>query len=559
MAYMKPDDDRLLFLPLGGSGEIGMNLNLYGHKGKWVMLDCGMSFADDYSPGVDLIFPDPSFIQGERDALVGLVVTHGHEDHIGAIPHIWSKFRCPIYATGFTAELIRRKLMEHNMLSDVEIIEVNPAEDYQLGPFTIEYVPLAHSIAEGHGVAITTSKGVLFHTGDWKLDDNPLIGPKSAMPRLTELGDKGVLAMIGDSTNVFNTESSGSEGDVLINLGKQVAKAKGRVIVTTFASNVARLESVGQIAKQTGRDLCLFGRSMQRIYDVARAKGYLQDFPKLVAVDAVDYLPKDKVLILCTGCQGEGRAALSRIARDEHRDITLATGDTVIFSSKIIPGNELTLFRLINNLVKKRVNVITEKDDFIHVSGHPGQPDLKAMYEWVRPKLAIPVHGEARHLEKHRLFALEQGVEKAIAPANGQVIDISEDGLKVVDTVDVGVLVLDGKQIVDFDAPSVAQRRRIAVQGQATIVVVIRKDGELASEPVITAHGLPLFDQDDFYDDLLDSVEDRFERLSRNDRKRDKAVEDSVRVAFRRITRTQIDKNPSVDVIIIRQSDLDLK
>ncbi|WND02400.1 ribonuclease J [Temperatibacter marinus] len=559
MGYMKPNDERLLFLPLGGSGEIGMNLNLYGHKGKWLMVDCGMSFADSYTPGVDLIFPDPSFIEDEQEALVGLIVTHGHEDHIGAIPHIWSRFKCPIYTTGFTAELIRRKLGEHGLVDDVEIIEVVPSQSFDCGPFKVEYVPLAHSIAEGHGITLTTSRGVLFHTGDWKLDKAPLIGPTCPSPRLKALGDQGVLAMIGDSTNVFNPETSGSEKDVQENLLKIVGKAEGRVVITTFASNVARLEAVGAIAKATGRNLCLFGRSMQRIYEVARAKGFLQDFPKLVDVDAVDYLPKNKVLIVCTGCQGESRAALARIAKDEHRDVSLVPGDTVIFSSKIIPGNELTLFRLINNLVKKKVNVITEKDDFVHVSGHPGQPDLKAMYEWVRPKFAIPVHGEARHLIKHAEFALEQGVKKSIAPKNGQIIEITDEGPVVIDEAPIGVLVLDGTQVVDFDAPSVAQRRRISQQGQMTIVVVIRRDGQLASEPVITANGIPKFDEDDFYYDLIDAAEEGYERLSRKERQKDKAIHDGVRIAVRRLTRSELGRNPTVDVVIVREQELDLK
>lgn len=559
MGYMKPNDDRLIFLPLGGSGEIGMNLNLYGHKGKWLMVDCGMSFADSYTPGVDLIFPDPTFIEDEQDDLVGLIVTHGHEDHIGAIPHIWSRFRCPIYATGFTAELIRRKLAEVDLVDEAEIIEVTHSQNFDCGPFGIEYIPLAHSIAEGHGIAITTDKGVLFHTGDWKLDKNPLIGPDCSSPRLKQLGADGVLAMIGDSTNVFNTETSGSEADVQAGLKELVTKAEGRVLVTTFASNVARLESVGKIAQETGRHLCLFGRSMQRIYEVARSKGFLQDFPKLVDIEEVDFLPRDKVLIVCTGCQGESRAALSRIARDEHRDVSLVPGDTVIFSSKIIPGNELTLFRLINNLVKKKVHVVTEKDAFVHVSGHPGQPDLQAMYSWVKPRFAIPVHGEIRHLVKHKEFALEQGVEQAIVPENGKIIEIDADGMRVIDEAPVGVLILDGNQVVSFDAPSVMERRRISQQGYMNIVVVVRKDGHLAAEPVISGQGIPKFDNDDFYYDLIDAAEEGFERLSRKDRMKDKAVEDGVRIAVRRLTRADLGRNPSVDVVVIRQNDLDLK
>ena len=559
MSIVTKTDDRILFLPLGGSGEIGMNMNLYGHQGKWIIVDCGMSFADDHTPGVDLLFPDPSFIEDEQDNLLALLITHGHEDHIGAIPYLWERLQCPIYATPFTVGLIEDKLAEHGLLDEVPIIIVQPDSPFGVGPFNVTYIPLAHSTAEGHGLSLETSIGTLFHTGDWKLDDGPLIGPACPSGKLKALGDEGVLCMIGDSTNVFVRHASGSETDVKAGLLELVNRAKNRVIITTFASNVARLELVGQIALETGRGICLVGRSMQRIYKVARATGYLQNFPKLVDEDDIDYLPKDKVLVLCTGCQGESRAALGRIAKDEHRNIQLSPDDMVIFSSKMIPGNEISLSYLINNLCLKGVEIITEKDAFTHVSGHPGQAELAEMYGWVRPKYAIPVHGEARHLIKHKQFALSQGVKQAIAPKNGDVIEIKPDGIKIIDNAPTGRIALDGKEQVLNNSASIVERRRIMINGYMGITLILNDQSRLASEPIITARGIPRFEDEGFYDELLDAVEGALEVMDARSRQRDRDVDEKARVAVRRICRSQLGKNPTVDVVIIRQNDIDFK
>lgn len=559
MPYMKPDDQRLLFVPIGGSGEIGMNLNLYGHRGKWLMVDCGMSFADNHLPGVDLIFPDPEFVEDEQEDLIGLVLTHGHEDHIGAVPYLWSRFQCPIYATPFTAALVEDKLREAGLLDQVELHVVDALEVIELGPFSVRYIPLAHSIAEGHGLAITTSKGTLFHTGDWKLDDRPLIGPACPSPVLTELGEKGVLALIGDSTNVFNESESGSEAAVRESLKELVAGLKNRVVITTFASNVARLETIGEVAKATGRRLVLLGRSMERIVKAAKSTGYLTDFPPLVDEEDADYLPKDEVLIACTGCQGEPRAAIARIARDDHKHLQLSPDDNVIFSSKIIPGNELVLGQLFNTLASKHINVITEKDAFVHVSGHPGRAELRKMYGWVKPQCVIPVHGEARHLQRHAALAREIGIKHTIVPKNGDIIQISTKGLKLIDEVPVGRLALDGTEIVSVADEAIADRRRAAVQGFVTVSLVFDDDGALAAEPLLAILGLPRGDDDVFYDGMLDAIETGIERMPSAARQSDTLVEEAVRIATRRFCRREIGKNPGVASLINRRSELEFQ
>ncbi|NVJ99274.1 MAG: ribonuclease J [Alphaproteobacteria bacterium] len=559
MGYLRKTDDRLLFLPLGGSGEIGMNLNLYGHKGKWLMVDCGMSFADNYLPGVDLVFPDPEFIEDEQDDLVALVLTHGHEDHIGAVPYLWERFRCPVYATPFTAELVKGKLQEAGLIDEVPLHIVDAHEAINLDPFEVSYVPLAHSIAEGHGLAIKTSKGTIFHTGDWKLDDRPLIGPACPSPVLSKLGEEGVLALVGDSTNVFNPSESGSEAAVRESLVEIVRDMRNRVVITTFASNVARLETIGEVAKATGRRLVLLGRSMERVVRAAKETGYLLDFPNIVAEEDADYLPRDEVLIACTGCQGEPRAAIARIARDDHKHLQLSPDDNVIFSSKIIPGNELVLGQLFNQLAVKGVNVVTEKDAFVHVSGHPGREELAKMYEWTKPHTAIPVHGEARHLLRHAKLARELGVQHTLVPKNGDIIEIAEEGLRLIDEAPFGRLVLDGNEVVSYEDAAIADRRRAAHNGFVSVSVVLDDDGALAAEPLLAPLGLPRHDDVGFYDGLLDAVEAAIERMKSGTRDSDLHVEEAVRIGIRRFCRREIGKNPGVAVMIARRDQIDFR
>lgn len=558
MSYLADKKDQLLFLPLGGCNEIGMNLNLYGADGKWVMVDLGMTFGEPNTPGVDLMFPDTGFIEEEVRDLVGLVLTHGHEDHIGAVPYLWDRLRCPIYATPFTAALVRDKLDEAGLLDEVPLHIVDVGIPLNLGPFEIDYIPLAHSIAEGHGVSLKTRHGTIFHTGDWKVDENPLIGPISPSDRLKALGDEGVLALVGDSTNIFNPRMSGSEGDVRASLIELVKTLKQRVVITTFASNVARLETLGEVAKATGRTMVLMGRSMHRILRAAQETGYLQDFPALIDEDSAGILPPEKTLIACTGCQGEHRAAMARIARGDHRSVSLSAGDTVIFSSKIIPGNEIELGGLFNALAMQDVNVITEKDHFVHVSGHPGQPELSEMFNWTRPDIVIPVHGEPRHISKHAAFAKAQGIKHTIRPANGDVIALSAKGARKIDEVPVGRLILDGSIVTPLNSEGLAERRRLMVQGIVSVHLALDDDSALMEEPLVSFHGLPYENEDSLKEALIDAVETALERMRPDSRESDYRLEEAARIAIRRASRGLIGKNPVVDVLITRASDLNL-
>jgi len=553
MTNMLWNDDDLLFCPLGGSGEIGMNMNLFHCQGQWLMVDCGMTFGEDGLPGVDLVFPDPAFIEQRRDALVALVLTHGHEDHIGAVPYLWRRLRCPIYATPFTAELVRGKLEEAGLAKEVDLRVVPVGGSLEIGCFKVAYVPLAHSIPEGHGLRIDTPQGTIFHTGDWKLDLEPQIGDPSTPSQLAEIGESGVLAMTGDSTNVFNAAESGSEQAVRDSLMDLVGSLSGRIVVTTFASNVARLKTVGEVAEAHGRTIVLAGRSMRRVVEAARNTGYLPDWPRTVAEDEADRLDPDETLILCTGAQGEPRAALSRVASGDHRSISLEAGDSVIFSSKIIPGNELSIARLMNKLALMDVDVITERDAFVHVSGHPGRAELKRMYEWIRPEIAIPVHGEARHLRHHARFARSLGVRQALAPRNGDIIRLAPGPVEVVDRAPAGRLVLDGAYILPLDNEALAARRRILVNGFAAVVVLADETGELAGEPEIIVHGIPALEAGGETEAaLVTEIERAVRRMPARDRAHDSDLAENVRVQTRRFLRRHSDKNPVVDVRVVR-------
>src|SRR3990170_3817475 len=410
--------DELLFCALGGSGEIGMNVNLYGTQGKWLMVDLGLTFADPDYPGIDLILPELEFIEKQRDRLVGIVLTHGHEDHIGALPYLAADLKVPLYATPFTAGLIAGKLEEEGLTGQVSLRVIERGGSIERDPFRVTYVPLAHSIPEGNGLLIETPFGNVFHTGDWKIDETPVLGHPSSAETLDKLGDGGVLALVCDSTNAFLHEASGSESSVHEALRNEVLNARGRVLITTFASNAARLETIGRVAIETNRRVVVAGRSLDRILRVAKSTGYLLDFPEPVRFDEGMQLPKDEVLIIATGGQGESRAALGRMAFGNH-ELKLTECDTVIFSSKIIPGNEVGIGRVMNALSDLGILIVTERQAHVHVSWHPGRPELKQMYDWVRPQIIVPVHGEARHLAEHARLALTHGIPKAIVQMNG--------------------------------------------------------------------------------------------------------------------------------------------
>ena len=452
--------DELLFCALGGSGEIGMNVNLYGCRGQWIMVDLGLTFAGPDYPGVELILPDLEFIEDQQERLAGIVLTHGHEDHIGALPYLADELKSPLFATPFTAGLIAGKLEEEGLTGQVKLNIVERGGSIKLGPFKVSFVALSHSIPEGNGVLIETPFGNVFHTGDWKIDETPVIGEPPSTEVLTAIGDRGVLALVCDSTNVFQEQPSGSEESVHSGLLAQVLQAKGRVLVTTFASNAARLQTIGRVARETGRKVCIAGRSLERILRVSQATGYLREFPPPISFDEAMRLPREEVLIIATGGQGEPRAALGRIASGNH-EIKVAPSDTVIFSSRIIPGNEVAIGRIMNQLSDLGVKIVTERQAHVHVSGHPGRPELIEMYNWVRPQILVPVHGEARHLAEQARLALSHGIPHAVVQKNGDMIRLAPGDPQKIDEVRVGQLVLDGDVILPADGSTVNERRRI--------------------------------------------------------------------------------------------------
>jgi len=539
--------NELLFLALGGSGEIGMNVNLYGCDGKWLMVDCGITFGDASYPGIDVILPDLQFIEDRVDDLLGIVLTHGHEDHIGALPYLAADLGVPLYATPFTAGLIHGKLAEEGIDDRVELNVVKEEGPFDIGPFKITYTPLAHSIPEGNAVLIETPYGKVFHTGDWKLDEAPSLGGSATAEELTAIGDKGVLALVCDSTNVFNPEASGSEADVRKGLDEVVAGAKGRVLVTTFASNAARLQTLGEVARDTGRELCVAGRSLDRIIRVAKATGYLRDFPELIDFDKAMTLPASRVLIVATGGQGEPRAALNRIAEGSHV-LKLHQGDLVVFSSRQIPGNEIAIGKIMNTLADKGVDIITDRQAFVHVSGHPGRPELAEMYKWIRPEIIVPVHGEIRHMHEQARFALSQGVPKAVKQQNGEIIRLAPNGPAKIGHATVGRLVLDGDVILPADGATMGERRRIALYGQMSVAVAIDRKGKLLGAPQIRVQGVPV---EEDRDDLIEAAADAAAEAVKKDWRDREKLRESLRLAVRRVAVRFTGKKPVVDVLLI--------
>ena len=546
-----PGPDEFLFLPLGGTGEIGMNLNLYGHDEKWLMVDCGITFGDERTPGIDVIMPDPAFIEERIEDLCGLVLTHAHEDHLGAVQYLWPKLKCPIYATPFTAAVLRRKLTEVDFGRKVEIIEVPMSGTFDVGPFNIELITLTHSIPEPNALAIRTSAGVVLHTGDWKLDPDPQVGPTTDEARLIAIGEEGVMAMVCDSTNSLNSGRSGSEGDVRKNLVDVVRDCQGGVAIACFASNVARLESAAKAAIACGRQPALAGRSLWRMNECARECGYLQDLPPFLNDEAASRLPVEKVLWICTGSQGEPRAALARIARGDHQNIKLGQGDTVIFSSREIPGNEVSIGELQNSLTELGCTIITANDAEIHASGHPNRDELADMYSWIRPQVAVPVHGEHRHLLAHARLAQSCQVPHGIVAQNGMLMSLTNNGAEVIDQVYSGRLAVDGDRLIPMDHGSIRQRKRLAQNGAAVVSIALDKSGRLADEAQLTLAGLLDSDGPE-WDDLLDLAEETVENLSKAQLKDDGQVVEAVRIALRRKLQAMTRRRPQVDVHLLR-------
>ncbi len=544
----KSNTDDLVFLPLGGAGEIGMNLNCYGYgppdRRRWIVIDCGVMFGREATtPGVDIMMPDIRFLEENRKDVLGLVLTHGHEDHIGAVASLWPKLRCPVYATPFTARLVHDKLEEAGLDGEVKLKIVPLSGALKLGPFSLEFISITHSIPEPNAIAIRTALGTVVHSGDWKIDPDPMLGEVTDTAALRKLGQEGVLALVCDSTNALVPGESGSEADVRRELHRLIGTLKGRVAVTAFASNVARLDSIAQAARAHGREIVLVGRAMRHMVEAARDTGYLKDFPRVWAEDDASRLPADRVLYLCTGSQGESRAALARIAAGEHSHVSLGEGDSVIFSSRIIPGNDLAIFELQNKLAGLGVAVITERDHFVHVSGHPARDELAAMYSWVKPKLAIPVHGELRHMSEHARFARELQVPEAIVVENGQMLRLAPGAAEIIDEAPAGRLHLDGDILVHEDDGLARARRSLAFAGFIGVTLVLDKKGRLAADPVLHMEGVP--------GPVIESVSDAVARAAGSKRANGEDLKEFVRIAARRAADEIWGKKPIVRVEIV--------
>jgi ribonuclease J len=540
----------LAFLPLGGTGEIGMNLNLYRCDGHWLAVDCGIGFGGSELPEVEIMVPDPAFIADRRNRLRGLVITHAHEDHIGAVAWLWPQLQCPIYATPFAAAVLRRKLLEANLLNQVKLHVIPPGGEIDLKPFALRFIRMAHSIPESQALAITTPYGVLLHTGDWKLDPTPLIGPPTDEAALAALGNAGVLAIIGDSTNAMVEGHSGSEAEVRQNLAALIRGLSGRVAVTCFASNVARMESVALAGKATGRRVALVGRSLRNMDAAARECGYLTGIPPFLREDDVDDVPDDNLLMLTTGSQGEPRAALTRIAQDNHPRVALGEGDTVVFSSRVIPGNERAIGAVQDALVRRGVRLMTDADHLVHVSGHPARDELRRLYRLVKPRYAVPVHGEWRHLTAHAELAREAGAEPILLE-DGDVLNLAPGRVEVVDSAVTGRLVVDGNRLVPLGGGVMAARKRMLFNGVAVASLAVDATGRLLGRPRISTPGL--FDQDDPEPDRIAAeVAAALADLPASLRRDDAALTEAARAALRRALGKRLQKRPLVEVHVLR-------
>ena len=549
--------EELLFCPLGGSGEIGMNMNLFAYgkpdNQKWIMVDIGVTFADDSLPGIDLIYPDPGFIIDKKDDLLGIVLTHAHEDHIGAIAHIWPQIKCKIFSTPFTAVLIKEKFKEKriDIGNNLKIVDLNGTVN--LNPFKIEFITLTHSILEPNGLRIETPAGVILHTGDWKVDPNPLIGGKINSDRLKEIGKEGVLAMICDSTNVFSIGKSGSELDVRKSLLNIMLRLKKRIIVTSFASNVARMETVFDCAKKTGRQISLVGRSMHRIYKAAKQCGYLKDIIEPIDPRDAKKISREKIVYLCTGSQGEPMGAMMRISSYVHPDVFIEKDDTVIFSSKIIPGNEKKLYKLHNQLVKDGIEVISEENEFVHVSGHPNRDDLKDMYNWVKPQCVIPVHGEHRHMIEHINFAKEMQVPYPVQVENGDIVKIYPGSKpEVYDKAPSGRLYVDGNISVEEDSQSIKERKNLSSNGYMEVTILITPKGNIHKRPILSFKGLPILDEDEFIYGLEEEIESTAKTFSLNSKKQEHNLIDALKIACRKYSKEKTGKKPFTNINIVK-------
>jgi len=549
-----PGPDEILFLPLGGAGEIGMNLSLYGHAGQWLMVDLGITFGDDTTPGIDILMPDPTFIRDRRDRLAGLVITHAHEDHLGAVAYLWPELKCPVWCTPFTAAVLRAKVADRGLQNRLPINEIPLGGRFSVGPFDLEFVTMTHSVPEPSALAIRTKAGTILHTGDWKLDPAPLIGAVADEDRLAAIGREGVDAMVCDSTNALVEGTAGSEAAVHESMTQLFGRYRNRIVVTCFATNLARVQSIAHAARANGRDVALVGRSLWRIHDAAKATGYLKDVPRFLNDAEAAYLPRDKVVLVCTGSQGEPRSALARIANDDHPEIVLEEGDTVVFSSREIPGNERSIGRVQNALIKLGCEVVTSHDAFVHVSGHPARDELTRLYQLVRPKLSIPVHGEDRHMMEHARIARDCQVPDVALPENGSILRLVPGPAEVVGQVVHGRLALDGNRLVREGGQSLKNRVRMLHNGAAVATLVLDGRGRLIADPKVALMGLSDGDPQSqaIIDDLEGALRTAIEGMSAGDRTNDEAVSNAARIAVRRRLMASHGKKPLTEVHLVR-------
>ena len=559
MTKVKPNDE-LVFLPLGGSNEIGMNFNLYGygppHARKWIVVDLGVTFGDQTTPGVEIILPDPEFIEAHAKDILGIVLTHAHEDHIGAVAWLWPRLRAPLYATPFTAFLLREKLRENEDAADAEITEVPLGGTVKLGPFEIDLITLTHSIPEPNGLAIRTPLGTILHTGDWKIDPDPVLGSVTDEGAIRKLGDEGVLAMVCDSTNVFVDGEAGSEADVRDAMAKLISGLSGKVAVACFASNVARMDSIIRAGEAAGRRVCLVGRSMHRMAAAAKSVGLFSDIKEFLTDGEARHVPDNQILYLCTGSQGEARAALSRIADGSHSHVKLGAGDACVFSSRVIPGNEVPIRNLQNRLADRGVRLYTERDHpGIHVSGHPCRDELARMYAWARPEIAVPTHGERRHLLEHAAFAKDLQVKQTVAPRNGDMVRLAPGRAEIIDEVPAGRIYVDAGFLTPENGDALRERRHAAYNGVLAVSVVLDGRGKIISGPRVKALGLPAdedYPMDEVLDDLAEDAETAFGKLKGDQREIDAEVEMALSRAVKKASQRIWGKRPVVETTVLR-------
>lgn len=549
------NSDELYFIPLGGSEQFGVNLNVYAYKGRILIIDCGIGFADERFPGIDLLLPDPAFLEKNQDKIEGLIITHAHEDHVGAVAHLWPRLQCPVFCSPFTAAVLKNKLTEKRLQRDVNVQIIRPGKNLkELGPFRIGAINVTHSIPDTRALVIETDLGKVIHSADWNLDPAPVQGKPTDEERFIELGEKGVLAYIGDSTNADIPGRSKSESEVEKGLEELFSELTGTIAVTMFASNIGRLRSVALAAKAAGRTTALVGRSLNNMYGCACSCGYMESIPEFIDIKEIKNVAPSKLVIAVTGSQGESRAALARISKGEMRDVKLGEGDTVVFSARPIPGNEKDINNVKNNLVAGKVQVISsgETEHLIHTSGHPHQDEILSMYEWLKPEIVIPVHGERMQLEAHGNLAREHGIKNVIVPQNGSIIRLAPGTPEIIDHIETGILAIDQNRYLPSDHPSISSRRKLQFTGAAHITVVMDSRGNLINEPQISTEGLCSPDEDDLENQIADEIVDIIEDIMWEDRDDDAFISEEIRIGVRRLCSDITGLKPKTTVHLVR-------